>query len=140
MEKLEESLKIALKKKGIRPTYQRIKILQFLMRKDSHPTADEIFQHLTLQIPTLSRATIYNTLHLLTEVALVRALSFNDMETRYDATIAQHGHFKCGRCGRIFNFTVDIDEIPFNKLDKFVITQKDVYFKGYCPNCTDQKD
>ena len=41
-------------------------------------------------------------------------------------------------CGTIYNFQVNIDQIPIDGLNQFEITQKNVYFKGLCPNCLKQ--
>lgn len=111
-----EFLTNELQKKGIRPSYQRIKVLECLYRKDTHPTVDEIFRMLSPEIPSLSKATIYNTLHTFVEAGLVRVVSIDGTELRYDITLSNHGHFKCEMCGTIYNFQIDMD--PF--LDFFL--------------------
>jgi len=128
-------LRSELVKKGIRPTYQRLKILELLHKKDTHPTAEEIYQILSPEIPALVKATIYNTLHTFVEAGLVRVVNINENELRYDSTIANHGHFKCKSCGAIFNFEINIDGMPFNGLNDFEIVEKNVYFIGFCPQC-----
>ena len=106
-------LKRELYKRGIRPSYQRVRILEILHRKDTHPTVEEIYQILSPEIPTLVKATVYNTLHSFVQAGLVRVVNIDDNELRYDLVIADHGHFKCKSCGTIFNFEINIDEIPF---------------------------
>ena len=73
-----------LLKKNITPSHQRVMILKYLLDNQCHPTVDQIFSALRDQIPTLSKATIYNTLHVLIEAKLVRVLSIEEHETRYD--------------------------------------------------------
>jgi len=51
-----------LYKKDIKPSYQRIKIFEYLYHEMNHPTADVIFKNLVNDIPTLSKTTVYNTL------------------------------------------------------------------------------
>jgi Fur family peroxide stress response transcriptional regulator len=121
--------------KGIRPSYQRIKVLEYLCRKGGHPTVDEIFRALSSDIPSLSKVTIYNTLHTFVKVGLVRVVDIDDAEMRYDITLSDHGHFLCLACGTIFNFEVDIDLIPIEGLNQFKISDKNIYFKGLCPDC-----
>lgn len=130
-----EFLTQQLKGKDIRPSYQRIKVLEYLYHKGGHPTVDEIYHALSADIPSLSKGTIYNTLHTLVEAGLVRDVGIDEIEKRYDITLSNHGHFQCEVCGTIYNFKVNIDQIPVEGLEQFQITQKNVYFKGLCPSC-----
>jgi Fur family transcriptional regulator, peroxide stress response regulator len=135
MEATIEFLIDQLKSKSIRPSYHRVKVLEYLYQQGGHPSVDEIFRALSTDIPSLSKVTIYNTLHIFVEAGLVRVVDINDAEIRYDITLANHGHFLCENCGTIYNFQVNIDQVAFEKLNQFKITQKNVYFKGLCPNC-----
>ena len=130
-----ESLTGELLRRKVRPSFQRIKILEYLVNNTDHPTVDEIFNDLQKKIPTLSKTTVYNTLNLLIEANLVRVVTIEDTQTRYDLMVNNHGHFKCGSCGRIFNFRIDIDSCTADDLANFSITEKNVYFKGTCPDC-----
>jgi Fur family transcriptional regulator, peroxide stress response regulator len=134
-----KSLSEELLKKGIRPSYQRIKVLEYLTTKRCHPTVEQIFNVLIKEVPTLSKATIYNTLNLLIKAKLVRVVTIEDNETRYDIMIPNHGHFKCELCGTIFDFTVNIDNFMTDELNEFKINEKNVYFKGICPSCLKYK-
>lgn len=124
-----------LLKRNITPTHQRVMILKYLVGNPCHPTVDRIFNALRDQIPTLSKATVYNTLDVFIDAKLVRVLSIEDNETRYDIVMENHGHFKCGSCGNIYNFEVDIDRFETKGLNDFLITEKNVYFGGICPAC-----
>jgi Fe2+ or Zn2+ uptake regulation protein len=124
-----------LKIKGIRPSYQRIKVLEYMNRSGGHPTVEEIYSALSLEIPSLSKVTIYNTLHTFVEAGLVRVVEIDDAQMRYDVTLDDHGHFLCEACGTIYNFPVSIDPASVAELKGFKITQKNVYFKGICPKC-----
>lgn len=124
-----------LKKNHIQPSLQRIRILEHLENHPVHPTVDMIFQALKADIPTLSRSTVYNTLDLLYRAGLVRIISIDEGEKRYDAVVADHGHFRCEICGSITNFSVDMDNIASDALDGFLIQDKNIYFKGICPQC-----
>lgn len=127
-----------LKSKGIRPSYQRIKVLEYMNRNGGHPTVEEIYSALAPVIPSLSKVTIYNTLHTFVEAGLVRVVEIDDAQMRYDITLEDHGHFFCVACGTIYNFPVRIEPVSLEELDQFEITQKNVYFKGLCPKCVQQ--
>ena len=134
-----DALMDIFKNRGIRSSYTRMRIMQYLMVNRNHPTADEIYGSLVEEIPTLSRTTVYNSLHAFVEAGLARVVTIEDNEARYDADISDHGHFKCDSCGRIYDFTVDVDCIQPKALEKFRINQRDVYFKGICLGCLDNK-
>ncbi len=140
MEASIEFLTHQLKSKGIRPSYHRIKVLEYLHQKGGHPTVDEIFSALSPEIPSLSKVTIYNTLHAFVEAGLVRVVEIDEAQMRYDITVGDHGHFLCEACGTIYNFPVNIDQTSIKGLNQFKITQKDVYLKGLCPNCDNRQN
>jgi len=135
MEITTEFLTDELTKRGIRASYQRIRVLACLYQKDAHPTVEDIFQALSPEIPSLSKATIYNTLHTFIDAGMVRIVGIDDTETRYDIMLYNHGHFKCEACGAISNFEIPIDDVPVTGLKEYEIKEKNVYFKGLCPSC-----
>jgi len=130
-----DNLVKTLVEKNIKPSYQRIKILEYLITKRNHPTVDKIFNDLIKEIPTLSKATVYNTLDLFKKANLAIVVTIENNKTRYDAKVVSHGHFKCENCGNIYDFDVNIDNLPVDSLEHFKINEKNVYFKGVCPKC-----
>ena len=124
-----------LTSKNIKPSVQRIKILEYMINNECHPNADQIYQQLQKDIPTLSKTTVYNTLERFVEAGLVKLLNIEENENRYDIITELHGHFKCEECGSIINFDLDSDQISSEMLDGFMIRDKNVYFKGVCPHC-----
>lgn len=134
MPMLEELTK-TLQEKGLSLSHQRLKVLEYLSSHNNHPTVEEIYQSLQKEIPTLSKATVYNTLKTLVEIGVVKELQIENNEARYDIITDFHGHFKCQQCGKIYNFDIDINDTAFSGLNHFMIKQQDVYFKGICPDC-----
>lgn len=133
-------LKKLLIEKQIKPSHQRIKVLEYLVNHRVHPSVDQIFLALHEDIPTLSKSTVYNTLNVLLEGGLVRVLSLDENEARYDILTESHGHIKCDICGTIYNFEVDMDHLHAKGLDGFQIKEKSVFFHGVCPNCIHTMD
>lgn len=124
-----------LSEKDIRPSHQRIKILEFLMDNKIHPTVDMIYNELHDEIPTLSKTTVYNTLNLFNDANLVMALTIDDNEARYDIVTENHGHFICKECNEIYDFPIDMNSLVGNQLNGFIIHEKHVYFNGICSKC-----
>ncbi len=135
MTELITQLTDRLTRKGIRPSYHRLKVLAYLSECHAHPTVEEIFNALSPEIPSLSKATIYNALHTFIEAGLVRQIDIDIDAQHYDSILEDHGHFKCQSCGEIFNFNIDFDQLAVDGLQTFKIKKKDVYFSGLCPGC-----
>lgn len=124
-----------LKRNGIKPSYQRIKVFEYLIKNRNHPTVDMIYNSLVSEIPTLSRTTVYNILKLFIKNNITQLISIEDNETRYDADTSVHGHFKCSKCGEIYDFPIDLSQLSIRKIDNFIINEKHIYFKGICVKC-----
>ncbi|MEA3317782.1 MAG: Fur family transcriptional regulator [Bacteroidota bacterium] len=119
----------------IKPSFQRIKIFDYLIKNRNHPTVDIIHKGLINEIPTLSKTTVYNTLKLFSKKGIILIINIEDNESRFDAKISNHGHFKCIKCGKIYDFELDKDKLDFPNLKNFSIEEQHIYLKGICPNC-----
>ncbi|MCT4632315.1 MAG: transcriptional repressor [Firmicutes bacterium] len=125
-----------LKSHNIKPSYQRIRIFEYLINTTSHPTVDEIYKVLISEIPTLSKTTVYNTLNLFVENEIAKLLTIEENEARYDANTGIHGHFKCDGCGEVMDFDFDFTKLGVSELDGFQVKQQDVFFRGMCKSCS----
>lgn len=133
-----ERLKNILQERGLKSTYQRLKILEYIdEHRDSHPTVEMIYKELFRRLPIISMTTIYNTLNAFLEKGLVSAITITGTEIRYDINTNPHHHFLCRECGRI----IDIDiECPFARGKEKAICGHRIeevhgYFKGICKDC-----
>ncbi|MDR3134094.1 MAG: transcriptional repressor [Prevotellaceae bacterium] len=121
---------------GIKPSLQRIAIMEYLMGHYNHPTADVIFNKLYPVIPTLSKTTVYNTLKLLAYKGAISEITIDEKNVRYDAEISPHAHFRCKYCGNVFDFPVkNLSSVVAKEIDGFLITDAQLYYKGYCKKC-----
>jgi len=124
-----------LKTHGIKPSYQRIKIFEYLLKHHNHPTVDMIYRELVPRIPTLSKTTVYNTLNLFIAKEIASIIIIEENETRYDADTSVHGHFKCHKCTKVYDLDVDLSKIEIPMLTEHRVTEHHFYFKGICKNC-----
>ena len=124
-----------LKKNGIKPSVQRMKIFQYLLDHHTHPTVDDIFQNLSPEMPTLSKTTVYNTLNIFVSSNIIQEIIIEENEVRYDIVTADHGHFKCKACGEIFDFDVDLSKLDLMKLGNVEVEETHFYLKGKCSDC-----
>jgi len=133
------SLKDFLVNEGIHPSYQRLRIYEYLAQNNSHPTVDIIYNSLLREIPTLSKTTVYNTLNLFYEKGIVRGLTIDENEIRYDANTRPHAHFKCVRCGRIFDIEIDSTFFANSFVCHHKVNERQLYLKGTCSDCMNEK-
>ena len=129
-----------LESKGIHASQQRIAILDYLLKNPIHPTAEEIYEHLSSGMPTLSKTTIYNTLKLFAEKGAVSVVLIDEKTAHYDATMERHAHFLCRECGKIYDIAMSEEEMreeekPLSALKGFEIEECQTYYKGICKKC-----
>ena len=135
----DQPIEAYFKEHGIKPSYQRIKIFEYLIRYKNHPTVDGIFKALVKEIPTLSKTTVYNTLKLFLDHNIVQRLVIEENETRYDADTSAHGHFKCENCGNVYDVEGDFPDIDVSGLKIHQVNEVHLYFIGICNQCLKNK-
>ena len=86
---------------GLKLTPQRLAIVRELAVDESHPTAQELFERLLPSMPTMSFATVYNTLDALSAAGLCAALALSPGSGRFDPNMDPHHHLVCDRCGSV---------------------------------------
>jgi Fur family ferric uptake transcriptional regulator/Fur family peroxide stress response transcriptional regulator len=123
---------------GIKPSLQRIAIMEYLSEHIIHPTVDEIYTALFPLMPTLSKTTIYNTLRLFSEQGAIQMITIDEKNARFDAIVSPHAHFLCKKCGKIYDmkmkkFVEEVEELMDTTCHK--TTEMHYYYKGICKNC-----
>ena len=88
-------------------TKQRELVLEVVRANKEHHTAAEIFAIAKMQMPTISRATVYNNLKTLENMGLIRRITGDDAFDRYDSAFVPHGHMVCTECGKMWDFNID---------------------------------
>lgn len=129
-----------LTKHKIKPSVQRMAVMEYLMDHRTHPTADEIYSALHPTMPTLSRTTVYNTLRLLAEQGAIAQLTIDERNVCYDADTSAHAHFLCTGCGKVFDIPLTDSHLEsMAKMPEgFNALQCDLYFRGRCEKCSQQ--
>ena len=129
-----DNISIYLSSYGIRPSVQRIAIMQYLLNYLTHPTADEVFESIRKQIPTLSKTTVYNTLKLFVENGAAIYLGIDEKNARFDGIVNPHAHFRCKKCGLIIDLPINPDFFLPKDFDG-EIDESFFYLKGFCGQC-----
>lgn len=125
-----------LKEFDIKPSVQRIAIMDYLINNLTHPAVDEIYSALNPKIPTLSKTTVYNTLKLFEEHKAVKMLTIDDRYTCFDIDTSNHSHFFCKKCNKIEDMMLDVPFVSEQIVgSKNKITEVHMYYKGVCSVC-----
>ena len=119
-------------------TPQRRAVLQAVAESEEHPTAGEIFEAARRRLPSISFATVYNSLKYLKEAGLIREINFGKSSSRYDRETARHDHAVCSRCGKLVDF--DLAETPrliraAARRSRFKPESIHLTLVGLCPDC-----
>jgi Fur family iron response transcriptional regulator len=121
----------ALRAHGIQPTAQRLAVARFVLDADSHPTADQIWEKVRQRSPTLSRATVYNTLNLFVEKGLLRTQAVREGALVFDPRIARHHHFIDEQTGAIHDVPWEAVKVTGEKsLQGYEVRDYQVVMRG----------
>jgi len=124
-----------LRNLGLTPTIQRLAILEYLQRVKCHPTADEALIAVRKKFPSVSRATVYNTLDALTKAGMVLRLNVDPTVARYDADLGPHAHFRCRVCGEVYDIGLGDEDPLAGTIDGHRVESVRTYAYGICASC-----
>jgi len=121
---------------GLKLTPQRLAILGFLEGNLDHPSAEDIYKAVSVQFPTMSFATVYNTLDALREKGHIIELTIDPAKKRFDPCTNMHHHLICTSCKRVQDVHADFMlDLPEHVRGDFRITGNHIEFYGVCPVC-----
>lgn len=123
-----------LNKANIKPTLQRIHILRVLMNNKNHLSAEELYKILKEEVPSISRATVYNTLNLLSEKGVILEVITPD-SVRYDYAEKPHHHFYCEKCKTVYDINEDIPVPKFKSVEGHLVKNIQYCIVGICKKC-----
>ncbi len=130
-----------LKSRKLRCTPERFAILDKVCEMSKHFSIDTLYKAVETDGYHVSRATIYNTMDLLTEAGIVHIHRFDGDAARYERVIGNadnHLHLICRQCGKI-------KEVKDAELARFIEARSfstfrpaffDLYIHGICGACS----
>jgi Fe2+ or Zn2+ uptake regulation protein len=127
-----------MREKGLRVTPQRAAILDFLLTTGEHPSARMILDKVRKEVPRICLSTVYGTLAELSKHNIIKELSFDNMDNRYEGNCVHHINLICTRCGRISDYmtahTIDMEQI--REATAFQAVQSRFELYGLCAVCS----
>ncbi len=134
MKQLEKYRKI-----GFKLTPQRIAILDYLEGNRNHPSADDIYKAVSEKFPTMSFATVYNTMEALAEKQGVIELNIDANKKRFDPDIRPHNHLICTKCRKMADIFEKYPlDVPEDQRQGFEIAGNRIEFYGVCSECKNE--
>ena len=135
-----EELKGLLRDLNLKITDQRLLILKILNEGHrKHVTAQEVFEKVESQDPSIGFATVYRLLRRLAESHLVTEVRVGGAPARYELTPkSHHDHITCVQCGKICEFHNDELEnlqVQIAKSLGFRLTSHVLELYGMCLDC-----
>lgn len=122
-------------------TKQREVVLKVIREAEGHLTANEVFVSAKNLLPSISFATVYNSLRFLKEAGHIAEIQFGNGASRFDRITHRHDHAICTNCGKL----VDIEmEHPAGlikmaaKNSKFKAESLEFTLRGLCPECIER--
>lgn len=133
-----------LQQQGMKLTAQRLAILDAFSSSFEHHTPQEIFGLLEDSVPSMSLATVYNTLELFEKLDIITRVCTEEGQAYFDPNVQPHHHAVCNRCGKIFDVFVAEDTLQAlisttqpspHAAQDFSVEQATVWFRGVCADC-----
>ena len=127
-----------LKRAGHKLTAPRQAVVQVLEQEGSHLSPNEILVQGRQIYPRLSRATVYRTLDVLTDLGLIRPIYLHDTSQRYVTAQGGHHHLVCTDCGTAYEFErCEADQLAVTLTERFgfEIHSHLLEFYGLCHTC-----
>lgn len=119
-------------------TPQRDAVLQAVRESQSHLTASEVYEAARHILPTISYATVYNSLRYLKDNNYISEIQFGNGASRYDAMTGRHDHALCTTCGKLVDLDLELSDELMNlaaRRSNFEPQSIQLTLKGLCDDC-----
>lgn len=137
--KTVDELTARFREQGLRVTPQRQAIFRLLVGVDTHPTVESLYEAARAEMPTISRKTVYQTVHDLEAMGEVGVLDVGTGAIRVDPNVEHaHHHLVCTSCGTVRDVLLDVAElrVPVRYRREFQVEAVEVVFRGVCESCS----
>lgn len=119
-------------------TKQREVVLTVIRDSHGHLTANEVFAAAKSILPTISFATVYNSLRFLKDAGHIAEIQFGNGASRFDRMTHRHDHAICNACEALVDIELDHSADLIKraaKLSKFKPESLEFTLRGLCPDC-----
>ena len=120
-------------------TKQREVVLQVIRNARHHLTANEVFDEAKRLLPTISFATVYNSLRFLKDGGHIAEVNFGSGASRFDAKTDRHDHAVCTNCGKLVDMDLELSDELVSlaaRHSNFKPESLHLTLRGLCPECS----
>ena len=124
-------------------TKQREVVLQVIRDGHEHLTANEVFDGARQLLPSISFATVYNSLRFLKETGHIAEINFGSGAARYDRITSRHDHAICTACGKLVDIEMEHPEELVERAaaySNFKPESLEFTLRGLCPECSESRE
>lgn len=124
--------------KNLGLTKQREVVLRVIRNAHEHLTANEVFAAAKDLLPTISFATVYNSLRYLKDAGHIAEIGFGNGASRFDRITHRHDHAICTTCGKLVDIEMEVPAELVRKAarySKFKPESFEFTLRGKCPEC-----
>ena len=119
-------------------TKARAAVLRAIRGSSEHLTANEVFVAARRDLPSISFATVYNSLRYLRKAGLIAEIQFGNGASRFDRMTSRHDHAICSVCGTLVDIEMEVPEEILKRAAKesrFEPERLEFTLRGKCPDC-----
>ena len=121
-------------------TRQREVVLSVIHDSHTHLTANEVFTKATAKLPSISFATVYNSLRFLKDAGHIAEIQFGNGASRFDRKTSRHDHALCTKCGALVD--IEMEHSPelvrrAASISNFRPESLEFTLRGICPDCSE---
>jgi len=120
-----------------RNTIQKQLIFDAVKALNIHATAEQVYEYIAKENPSISKATVYRNLSQMAEAGTLLNIGSFFEATHYDHNVHKHYHFACKACNAVFDVDGDFPDLInlLEKTEKFDVTNCNISFSGLCKKC-----
>lgn len=119
-------------------TPQREAVLRAVRESKEHLTASGVYEAARNILPSISYATVYNSLRYLKDNNFIAEIQFGNGASRYDAITERHDHALCNQCGKLVDIELELpDELMQLAAERSGFEPQSVQLtlRGLCEDC-----
>jgi Fur family peroxide stress response transcriptional regulator len=123
-------------------TKQREVVLGVIRDSMTHLTANEVFSEAKNRLPSISFATVYNSLRYLKDAGHIAEIQFGNGASRFDRMTSRHDHALCTQCGALVDIELKLPaKLAAEAAEKSNFKPESLEFtlRGICPDCLEKE-
>jgi Fur family peroxide stress response transcriptional regulator len=109
----------------------------YILYKNGHINIDDLYKLLQNKFPTLSLATIYKNIKVMSDKLFLSEVKIPYQKNVYELTKKEHSHVVCSKCNSIMDIDLDTSNIlsQAESISNYRLNKSSIVLNGICPKC-----